>query len=291
MTIGSLFSGIGGLELGLERAGLGPVLWQCEIEPFCRAVLAKHWPGVTRYEDVTRPRTYPNVDIVCGGFPCQDVSSSGKRRGLGGEKSSLWWHFASVVAQVAPRIVLVENVTSGKVLWLPHVRHTLHLLGYDTLALGIAARDVGAPHRRERVFVVAHANRDTIGLPARGRSGARRTGASLARNDGPNGALADPGTHRRRSQLFPFAAEEEEHRATCDGRRSGASERGVAERRRWAPEPAVGRVADGVSGRLDGRRRRASLRALGNAVVPQCAEVAGRVIQSLLSSSVAEPKR
>ena len=79
LTIGSLFSGIGGLELGLEWAGLGPVVWQCEIDPFCRAVLEKHWPNVTRYEDVTAIRNYPHVDLVCGGFPCQDVSSAGKR--------------------------------------------------------------------------------------------------------------------------------------------------------------------------------------------------------------------
>lgn len=272
MTIGSLFSGIGGLELGLERAGLGPVLWQCEIDPFCRAVLAKHWPNVTRFEDVTRPRDFAHVDIICGGFPCQDVSSAGKRRGIGGERSSLWWHFARVVEQVAPRFVVVENVTSGKVLWLPYVRHTLHLLGYDTMALGIAARDVGAPHRRERVFVVAHADRDAKRVSGRRGRRAGRQETAVVGVDGPAQALADAGPARRSRDA---------------GRLPGAAGAGVAERGRWAPEPNVGRVAHGVSGGLDGRRRRARLRALGNAVVPQCAEVAGRVIHELLSSSAA----
>ena len=82
LTIGSLFSGIGGLELGLEWAGLGPTLWQCEKDPFCRSVLEKHWPAVTRYEDVTKldGASVAPVGIVCGGFPCQDVSSAGSRK-------------------------------------------------------------------------------------------------------------------------------------------------------------------------------------------------------------------
>jgi DNA (cytosine-5)-methyltransferase 1 len=160
LTIGSLFSGIGGLELGLEWAGLGPVKWQCEIDPFCRAVLAKHWPGVTRYEDVTARRDWPYVDIVCGGFPCQDVSqaSRGRGGGLGGQRSGLWYHFAAVVETCAAPFVVVENVQSGVQRWLPAVRRQLCNLGYRTRALGITARDVGAPHTRARVFVIGYAD-------------------------------------------------------------------------------------------------------------------------------------
>lgn len=165
MTIGSLFAGIGGLELGLERAGLGPVVWQCEIDPFCRAVLAKHWPDVTRFEDVTRPREYPAVDLICGGFPCQDVSSAGKRRGLGGARSGLWHHFARIVRQVRPHTVVVENVASGARAWLPTVRRDLHVLGYRTRAVRCDAESVGLPIPRPRVFVVGSA--DTNGEPAR----------------------------------------------------------------------------------------------------------------------------
>jgi DNA (cytosine-5)-methyltransferase 1 len=265
MRIGSLFSGIGGLELGLERAGVGEVIWQCEIDPFCRAVLAKHWPNVTRFEDVTRPRDWPKVDVICGGFPCQDVSSAGKRRGLGGERSSLWWHFASVVQQVAPRFVVVENVTSGKRKWLPQVRRSLHLLGYDSVALGIAARDVGAPHRRERVFVVAHAYREHLRKqPGGGGRGSRRPRQALAREHGEACALADADGPRLEGQ-------DERGEELAESAR-----RGIAGRGAWSAEPEVGRVAHGVPGRVD------RMRALGNAVVPQCAEVAGRVILAML---------
>jgi DNA (cytosine-5)-methyltransferase 1 len=263
MKIGSLFSGIGGLELGLERAGVGHTVWQVELDPFCRAVLAKHWPNAERFEDVTRPRNYPAVDVICGGFPCQDVSSAGAGRGIGGERSSLWWHFADIVRKVSPRFVVVENVAGGRLRWLPYVRHTLHVLGYGTEALGVAARDVGAPHRRERVFVVAHASREHLREQHRRSRRADRSGALVARGDGQEGHVAHAGPARRQGAVSP-----ERLPAECGG---------------WTVEPNVGRVAHGLSGGLDGRKRRARLRALGNAVVPQCAEVAGRVIARMAS--------
>jgi DNA (cytosine-5)-methyltransferase 1 len=264
LTIGSLFSGIGGLELGLEWAGLGPVVWQCEIDPFCRRVLEKHWPNVTRYEDVTRPRNYPHVDVICGGFPCQDVSSAGAKRGIGGQKSSLWWHYADIVRQVRPRFVVVENVASGQRLWLPHVRHQLHMLGYGTRAVALAASDVGAPHRRRRVFVVAdaHGSRRQAGVARRGRQGRQ---------------------YREGAEAIPDAAEVSSD-ALCGG---ALLERGRGEERSEAPDPVRGsgggwrepepdlvRVVHGLPRGLDGARRRA----LGNSVVPQCSEVIGRMI-------------
>ncbi len=164
MTIGSLFSGIGGLELGLERAGLGPVAWQVEKDPFCRGVLAKHWPNVTRFEDVTQPRSYPAVDVICGGFPCQDVSAAGLGAGLSGQRSGLWYHFASIVSKVRPSWVVVENVASGARRWLPTVRRHLHVLGYDSTAFALSAADVGAPHERARRFVVAYPHGQGLAL-------------------------------------------------------------------------------------------------------------------------------
>lgn len=282
MAIGSLFSGIGGLELGLERAGLGSVVWQCEINPFCRAVLAKHWPHVTRYEDVTRPRSYPAADIICGGFPCQDVSSLGKRRGLGGERSSLWWHFAGVIEQVAPAWVVVENVASGAAKWLHHVRHTLHLLGYRTRALGIAAGELGAPHLRRRIFVVAHANgvasgglarsprdatppdpdRDQLRVQQGRRRGAQRSRSAVSRGDGAAGIPAD--AVRLEEDV------EQQGRVDLRGSWNGGRDGG-------SPVSALRRVDDGISGRLDAARKRS----LGNAVVPACAEVVGEVIKAM----------
>lgn len=260
LTIGSLFSGIGGFELGLERAGLGPTLWQVEINEFCRRVLAQHWPHATRYEDVTRPRDYAPVDIICGGFPCQDVSSAGARRGIGGQRSSLWWHFADVVRKVRPRFVAVENVTSGKSLWLPHVRHQLHVLGYATRALALAAADVGAPHRRRRVFVVADAHGD--------RQLARAVDGEVAR------ASADASDAVRRRPL-------QQRRGGEVGTEEAHSVRGSQPG--WRdPEPDMVRMVHGVSDRLD-RHLGARRRALGNSIVPQCAEVIGHIFRELAS--------
>ena len=155
MKIGSLFSGIGGLELGLERAGVGQVIWQVENNAYCLAVLRKHWPHAERFEDVKTPRRYPSVDLVCGGFPCQDVSSAGKGAGLvEGTRSGLWSEYKRIVSEVKPLWVVVENVASGKRRWLPTVRRDLHLLGYDSTAVALSAADVGAPHVRKRILEV-----------------------------------------------------------------------------------------------------------------------------------------
>jgi DNA (cytosine-5)-methyltransferase 1 len=162
LTIGSLFSGIGGLDLGLERAGLGPVVFQVEQDPFCRAVLEKHWPNVDRSITDVRAASasvLPRVSILCGGFPCTDVSSAGKGAGLAGKHSGLWYEYLRIIGELAPPYVVVENVASGRKRWLCAVRSGLHELGYRTTALGVSAADVGAPHRRERIFVVAYADR------------------------------------------------------------------------------------------------------------------------------------
>ena len=274
LTIGSLFAGIGGLELGLEWAGLGPVLWQVEIDPFCRAVLARHWPNVTRYNDVTRPRNYPNVDVVCGGFPCQDVSVAGAGRGIGGARSSLWWHFADVVRQVRPRFVVVENVASGAKRWLPHVRHQLHVLGYGTRAVALSAFDVGAPHLRRRIFVVASdAERRGVRLqPGRG-GRSRREGANESFDACAEGLAADADRAQREGDRRADGASPEYRRARHVG---GSRDACNDDASTWPAPPVFRRMDDGLSGRVD--RRSARLKALGNAVVPQCAEVIGRMI-------------
>jgi len=288
LTIGSLFSGIVGLELCLEWTGLGPVVWQCEIDPFCRAVLAKHWPGVTRYEDVTAIRRWPHVDLVCGGFPCQDVSSAGGRAGLGGKRSGLWYHFAKVVEQVRPPWVVVENVASGASRWLRPVRHHLHLLGYRTRALGVAASDVGAPHRRKRVFVVAYADRDRKHALPVDAEVAFASAASDADRKHRGAGLLGPhaGAERAGWAELGGAPVADPHKARREGTWPDAHEgwsRSAAEP--WRP-PVGGLVpvVHGLPGGLAGRRRRRSVGALGNAVVPQCAQVVGWVIQQMLAA-------
>lgn len=249
MRIGSLFAGIGGLELGLERAGLGHVIWQIEIDGFCRNILARHWPKADRsISDVklaNRANLAP-VDLICGGFPCQDLSVAGRGRGLGGDRSGLWFEYARIVAELKPRIVVVENVAHGRGRWLPYVRRDLEALGYRTCAHVVAAADVGAPHERRRCFAIADADSEPVRerperLPARR----------------PRGL-------RGREEGQPLDASEA-------WRPTGASA--------WTAPPEIPRVDDGFSGELDRER------ALGNAVVPQVAEVIGRIVLSTCSSA------
>lgn len=164
VRIGSLFSGIAGFELGLER-GLARcgiesrVEWQVEIDPFCRAVLAKHYPDTRRFDDVRsvghavlRP-----VDLVCGGFPCQDLSTANtrERERLDGSKSGLWREYRRILGELRPSLAVIENSGMAWRDWVPVVRRDLHELGYASLPLRVCSAGLGAPHDRDRVFVVA----------------------------------------------------------------------------------------------------------------------------------------
>lgn len=155
LTVGGLFSGIGGLELGLERAGMR-VLWQCDINPFCRKVLAKHWPDVPCYDDV---RTLPNdiepVDLVCGGYPCPAFSQAAHSRNTA---IDLWPYMRAVIARLQPRFVLLENVAAHLGRGFPAVLADLHALGFDAEWSVISACSMGASHRRRRLFAFAHTN-------------------------------------------------------------------------------------------------------------------------------------
>jgi DNA (cytosine-5)-methyltransferase 1 len=158
MNVLDLFSGIGGFSLGLERAGHRTVAF-CEIDPYCRAVLAKHWPGVPIFEDIhtlTADAITDRVDIICGGFPCQDISVAGKGAGIEGERSGLWKEYARIIGEVRPRYVIVENVAALLGRGLDVVLGDLAALGYDAEWHCIPASAVGAPHRRDRLWIVAH---------------------------------------------------------------------------------------------------------------------------------------
>lgn len=157
MTFGSLFAGIGGLDLGLERAG-HQCAWQVEIDPFCRKVLAKHWPDVPRYEDVrdVGSENLEPVDLICGGFPCQDISVAGGGAGLDGERSGLWDEYRRIIGEMGPAFVLVENSPALTVRGLGAILGTLSDLGYDAEWSTVSACSVGATHLRRRLFIVAH---------------------------------------------------------------------------------------------------------------------------------------
>lgn len=283
MTIGSLFAGIGGLELGLERAGLGPVAWQVELDPWCREVLTKHWPDAQRHEDVRTvgAANLSSVDVICGGFPCQDVSQIGTGKGLQGERSGLWYEMLRIVCEIAPRVVVIENVSALQRRGLDVVARGLRDAGYEVEATRIRAEDVGAPHRRERLFVVAYAGSKRLQGLIKGGTSARATQRSdfavaYAERDGCEGITS--------ARIYDHG--QPGHNAF--GRHGFPPRRGDAEAwRTWTehggPQPGVRRGADGLSSRLDGFARRNRLKALGNAVVPQVAEVIGRRIVEVIT--------
>lgn len=168
-----MFSGIGGFSIGLERAGMQTVAF-CEVDPFCRRVLAKHWPEVKIYEDVsqlTAARLDADgicVDLICGGFPCQDVSTAGRKAGIAeGTRSGLWSDFARLIREIRPRFVIVENVAGLLVSGMGRVLGDLASLGFDAEWHCIPASAVGSPHQRDRVWIIANAA--SVGQPEQGR--------------------------------------------------------------------------------------------------------------------------
>ena len=168
MRFGSLFTGIGGFDLGLERAGW-ECAWQVEADAKCRQVLRRHWPDVPIYDDVrTVGDDLEPVDLICGGFPCQNISTAraGGQEDLEGDKSGLWWQFSRVVRELRPRFVIVENVAFRWRRWVPDVRSDLAGNGYASVPLELRARTFGADHERPRVFVVADADGDCESLLA-----------------------------------------------------------------------------------------------------------------------------
>jgi DNA (cytosine-5)-methyltransferase 1 len=272
MTFGSLFAGIGGMDLGLERAGM-TCKWQVEINPYCRKVLAKHWPDVPKHDDVmTFPPTQPEdwtVDLICGGFPCQDVSRIGKRAGIEGERSGLWTEYDRVVRTLRPRFVLVENVMGILARGINTVLGDLASLGYDTEWNCVPASAVGAPHSRQRIFVVAHRVGDGLEISEQARS----TAGAVKRSDRDASGLDTVRVLRELPLHYSWG--------TCPRLRVSGNRGMVHEpipgSTSWEAESPVCRVVHGVPDRMD------RLRGLGNAVVPQVAQWIGQRIMETSS--------
>ena len=153
-----LFSGIGGFSLGLERTGGFETVAFCEIDKFCQKVLKKHWPDVPIYNDVEDLNYEGTVDVICGGFPCQDISVGGQGAGLSGKRSGLWFEYKRIIKEVGPKFVVIENVTALRVRGLITILQDLWKIGYDAEWYCIPASAVGAPHQRDRVWIVARPN-------------------------------------------------------------------------------------------------------------------------------------
>jgi DNA (cytosine-5)-methyltransferase 1 len=240
----SLFAGIGGFELGLERSSAFKTVAQCEIDPFCRRVLAKHWPDVPRYEDVrtlTAARLAADgiaIDAICGGFPCQDISVAGRGLGLAGERSGLFYEVARLVGELAPRFVVLENVGALLCRGLDAVLGALASLGYNAIWHCIPASHVGLPHICDRVWIVAY----------------------------PREERAQGVIEQAFSRLYGVSWRENVGRAARWARRPDLSASGLC------------RAGDGVPYRVD------RTAALGNAVVPQIPELIGRAIAKALEA-------
>ena len=168
MKVGSLFTGVGGIDLGLERSG-HTIVWQVERDKQARSILRKHWPDTPIYDDVQTVggtdggagRTIlEDVDVICGGFPCQDLSVAGNRRGLAGEKSQLWHEFHRILEELRPKYCLVENVpgllSSNQGRDMEVVLKGLEGLGYQWQYRVLNSQYFGVPQRRRRVFIVGY---------------------------------------------------------------------------------------------------------------------------------------
>lgn len=279
MTVGDLFSGIGGFSYGLELAGGFETKWFVENDDYCNKVLAKHWPNVKRYGDIRNvhgkgahqittnsqsnglesgrvaqqestgqfdgnykiprneikicPNCLEPVDLICGGFPCQDISCAGKGIGLNGDKSGLWFEFKRIIGELRPKYALMENVGALTFRGLQRILGDLAELRYDAEWLSICASDIGAPHRRERIWIIAYPNRF-----------------------GCNGTSFGFNTIRFIERISPKAF-----------------------RIPVIPQSPILRVDDGVSNRVH------RLKCLGNAVVPQVVEIIGRMIMEVEAKS------
>lgn len=256
LTHGSLFSGIGGFDLGFQWAGIKTV-WQVEINGYCRKVLARHFPEAERFSDIREVGAHnlKGVDIISGGFPCQDISVAGKQAGIDGERSGLWAEFYRIIGELRPRYVVIENVANLVVLGLERVLSDLASIGYDAEWQIISANDVGAPHLRKRIWIVAY--------PASDRS---ETGVA----DQERGDKGEPTEPLNGSEVVADPNQQHgNNRRFRTGKIRQQTPSGLRPSEHWSVEPDVGRVANGIPKRVD------RLKGLGNAIIPQIAKIIG----------------
>lgn len=242
-----LFSGIGGFSLGLERTGGFETVAFCEISKYQRRVLAKHWPGVPCYDDVRtltaerlRADGIARIDVITGGFPCQDISPVGARAGIDGESSGLWREFARLIREIRPRYAIVENSAALLDRGMGDVLGDLAASGFDAEWSIFSACMFGFPHTRERVYILAYPNEQ--------RQEARRPEGN---GDGHEVAARGVGS-------------EYLHQASVIARREGTA--------KATSEPELARVADGIPHRVERNG------ALGNSVLPVIPELLGNAI-------------
>lgn len=301
-----LFSGIGGFSLGLERTGGFETVAFCEIEDYPRQVLARHWPEVPIYGDIrelsaARLRADGiRVDAICGGFPCQDISTAGEGAGIEGEKSGLWVEYARLIGELRPQVVFVENVAALLGRGLDRVLGDLAEIGYDAEWHCIPASACGAHHHRDRFWLIGYANNKGQSVGTLHDEASELSSNSVANTDSSSaqrGSLSS-GVHSQHSNPDSGSGLHEILTYALRGRQSRSwlheasfnSETDEAWKATefvngclapiWETEPGLGRVVNGVSGKMDRHR----LKALGNAVVPQIPELLGHAYLETLDT-------
>lgn len=265
LTVGSLFSGIGGLDLGLERAGF-KVIWQSEIDEYASKVLKKHWPEVPNYGDIKQIKwaDVERPNVICGGYPCQPFSLAGRRQGTD-DPRHLWPWVRECISALRPDYAILENVRGHLSIGGLQVVGELAEIGYNAEWRIVSAAGLGAPHRRDRLIIVAYPN------DARGGTLRHGTNAVGPKEIKERENVAQFGISRR-GEVMANTTGERLGRAVgpvFKGNGTGFTNGGW-----WEIEPDVGRVANGVSNRVD------RLKGLGNAVVPQVAEYIGRLVMA-----------
>ena len=316
-----LCSGIGGFALGFEWAGLSKPVLFCDIEPWSRKVLSKHWPDVPIAEDVKElandpARLVPDCDILTAGYPCQPFSVAGKQKGTEDDRH-IWPFISQIIAHKRPAFCVLENVYGHVALGLDEVLADLEAQDYAARAFIVPACAVNAPHRRDRIWIIAR-NVGNAGCVTKGQSrsrlseerlnsgtqgqwsveghrladtsenvadtrgqrcepsGASREVGSTQKKEGSGGNQSDVFSPSSRTSVADTDSERGRLRHTewQDAENVRQSPRGQ-EHRGWNTEPAVGRVANGIPGRVD------RLKGLGNAIVPQIAMQIGLTIKAV----------
>jgi len=288
LKILDLFSGIGGFSVGLERTGYYETVAFCEIDKYCKLLLQKHWKGVKIYNDVKeitqegfKADGIPSPDVITGGFPCQPFSVAGKQKGTS-DNRHLWPEMFRIIKAFKPRFVIGENVRGiiniqdGVV--FEAVCTDLESEGYEVQPFIIPAAGVGAPHRRERVWIVAIREESMVN--------SEHNGSPTSTIEGSSAASSNDNEKRQiKTREFEGTSESRNSENVANTDRTGSQRLGSEHELRnseeekqtrrigwWDVEPDVGRVAYGVSGRVH------RLKGLGNAIVPQIAEEIGKAI-------------
>ena len=286
MKVLDLFSGIGGFSLGLERAGMKTVQF-VENDPYCQKVLAKNFPGIPIHGDIKTFHYDKPVEIISGGFPCQPYSHAGEQRGKEDDRH-LWEEYLRIIQEVRPPWVIGENVSGIINMELDQVLSDLESENYSHQSLVIPACAVNAPHRRDRVWIIARrnamGNSEYNGLSTAKES---RSPSSISNNSsqGENKTFQSKGTSGRSNiknvahankeriqgrketgNLESEGTQRNQFSLRCSQRRIGKN---------WSIEPELGRVANGIPSRVD------RIKSLGNAVVPQIVEIIGRAIMEI----------